>query len=301
VAAHESTIAERLRRFAAGATALALPATAPPRVPITPWPQLGLGRSIEAWGLAAGVRQVAFLTVEPAAEAAAAASFGDAHVVRRERRVAVSAQDRWDDRRDHGAPRVELYAAHDHALAERAAALQSDDPTRHAAALGELFGYPRCCIDAFVAQGDRSSNTLNRYLTAARTGGDGPWPWLLNDLHLRLIAFYPCRYDCAAARAVATATLDAIAGAEVAALRAALTAAVVYVDHDHQVWLRDDLCYRAVTAVGVGVALPRLAALFAGGDRLAIDGAGLTVTAADRPIARLATDRDPPWLVARFA
>jgi hypothetical protein len=180
--------------------------------PVGAPPTLSLGgRALEAWALGAGCKRVAFVTVAPDDEAAVAAQFVGCHVERRTRAVAIGPGDRWCDDRQRGAPRVELYAAVDASDARRAAALQADDPTRHAAALGELFGYPPCCVAAFVAQRSRADNSLNRYLIAARTGAArGPWPWCLNEVHHRLIAFYPCRYDCAAARAVAEATLAAI-------------------------------------------------------------------------------------------
>lgn len=224
---------------------------------MAPWQPPSLGRSIEAWGLAAGLRDVAFLTVAPERVDDALAQFPGAHVERRDRRVAIGAQDRWRDDRGVGAPQVELYAARDPALARHAAALQADDPTRHAAELGALFGYPPCCVAAFVAQRTRHDNSLNRYLIAARTRAPGPWPWQLNELALRLIAFYPCRYDCPRACAVADQTLAMIATAAPAlpdALARQLTATVVYVDHDHQAWLRD----RAVDLVGDGRGLRAL-------------------------------------------
>ena len=260
---------------------------------IAPWQPPSLGRSVEAWGLAAGLREVAFLTVAPDRVDAALAQFPGAHVARRDRRVAIGAQDRWHDDRGRGTPQVELYVAHDAALAHHAAALQADDPTRHAAELGALFGYPPCCVAAFVAQRTRHDNSLNRYLIAARTTAPGPWPWQLNELALRLIAFYPCRYDCPRARAVADQTLAMIAAAAPAlpaALARHLTATVVYVDHDHQAWLRPDAAapaprsYRAVDLVGDGRGLRALG-----------EHVGAVVTG-----AALVTGGDPIPLVARF-
>lgn len=271
--------------------------------PAGPMPTLALGgRSIEAWGLAAGLRRVAFVTVAPADEDAVRAQFAGCHVERRARAVAIGPGDRWRDDRVSGAPRIELYAAPAADDARRAAALQAEDPTRNAAALGELFGYPRCCVEAFVAQRDRADNSLNRYLIAGRTPTTtAPWPWLLNEVHLRLVAFYPCRYDCAPARAVAEATVDAIERARpgfAAAAAAALARTVLYLDHDHQLWLRGDGArYAGVDAVGGARLAPLVAALTAG-DAARWDDDALTITARGAVIAEIAR-REPrlgAWL-----
>ena len=206
--------------------------------------------------------------------------------------------------------RVELYLARDPALARRAATLQADDPSRHADELGALLGYPRCCVRAFAAQAGRGDNSLNRYLAAARTDAadPAPWPWQLNELHLRLIAFYPCSYRCPAARAVADATVAAIARVHPtapAALAAALTTTVLYLDHDHQLWLAGAegaaaIRYRAVAAIGTGRALPALARAFAAGDHLRVTDRQLDVLAGTRPIATLDRAVGAGGVVARF-
>ncbi len=281
----------------------------PARVPLLPPPAVALGRSIEAWAFAAGHKPVAFVTVAAAAVDATIAQFAGAHVVRRERRVDIGPQDRWRDDRARGAPRVELYLARDPALARRAAALQTDDPSRHAEELGALLGYPSCCVRAFAAQAERGDNSLNRYLAAARTdAAPTPWPWQLNDLHLRLIAFYPCSYRCPAARAVADATVAAIATAHPGApaeLTEALSASALYLDHDHQLWLTgaegtDTIRYRAVAAVGTGRALPALVRVFAAGDRLRISDDRLEILAGARQLATLARSLGVGGVLARF-
>jgi len=215
-----------------GDAALALTAPPGPRLPPGP---------LEAWSFRAGIKPVAFLTVEADREAVTRAAFGDAHVERRERNVAIGAHDRWLDDRRSGAPRVELYVAGDADLARRAAALQLD-PTRNLVELGALMGYPPCCVAAFGAQRDRANNSLNRYRAAARTPpGSAPWPWPLNELQVRLVPFFPCSYRCQAALAFATATLAALDGAHpgtAAQLEAHLAQTVLYLDHDHQHWTR---------------------------------------------------------------
>lgn len=279
---------------------------------------IDLGAPIEAWAFRAGCKPVAFLTVEAAQEARVRGAFEGVFVERRERQVTIGAGDRWDDDRTRGAPRIELYVAREAAPAQRAATLQTADPSRHAAELGALFGYPPCCVAAFAAQRERGDNTRNRYEIAKRTmaasTSDAPtnlddvWPWQLNELHLRLVAFYPCTYRCEAAREIAARTLAAIEVARPgtsARLRAALARPVLYVDHDRQVWLdgtstSDGARYRAVDAIGRGHDLPEMAATIARGETLAM-GAAIEVARGGETIARIER-RDPtPGFLARFA
>ncbi len=194
----------------------------------------------ERFAFEAGLKPVVFLTLRPEDEARVRGSFPGAHVVRRARRVEVGPLDAWDDRRDRGEPRVELYVSRDPALAEEAARIQAEgDPSASLQALGALMGYPRCCVAAFAGQGDRSHNTWNRYATAARTGA-GPWPAALNNLFAMVAPFFPCRYDCPEAARWAEAVLAAVAAAEpavAAGLKAALAHPVLYFDDAHQVVL----------------------------------------------------------------
>lgn len=235
-------------------------------------PRAPVDGPIELWAFLAGVKPVVFLTVEPGREAATRARLGDVHVERRERRVEIAAGDRWRDDRGAGAPRVELYASRDPALARRAARLQAEgDPSRDLVELGALMGYPRCCVDAFARQDHRGDNSRNRHLAAARTTAPGPWPWQLNELHVRVIPFFPCAYTCAAAVAFADATLAAL-DAEVPGARAGLAAylarTVLYLDHDRQLWIGPTAIHR----VGDDPALVVLAAAVVAGEVPPFDG-----------------------------
>lgn len=194
---------------------------------------------LELAALRAGIKPVAFLTVRPAEEAAIRRAVVGYAVERRERAVCVEAQDRWVDDRTRGEPRVELYVSADPAAAAAAARLQAEgDPSRNLGELGALMGYPECCVRAFGALDDRSNNSRNRYWTAARTTGEGAWPWELNNLFVAIIPFFPCSYRCARALAHARATLEAAEHDEpglTARLRSALARPVLYFDHEHQV------------------------------------------------------------------
>ncbi len=90
------------------------------------------------------------------------------------------------------------------------------------ARLGSLLGFPKCCVDGFVALLERgidraqdgrpaSEYFVTAQAAAARSASFHPW---LNDLSerraLRLVQFFPCRYDCPAAIAWAGAVREAM-------------------------------------------------------------------------------------------
>lgn len=237
VAGLVNSIAERAPLLLIGSPSAVEAAASAPRAS-TP-PPIDTGREpMELWAYRAGIKPVAFLTVSPGRVDRTIALFGDSHIERRERRVHIEDQDRWVDDRSRGEPMVELYISADAALARRAAEMQSN-PSRAVVELGELMGYPRCCIDAFARQADRSNNTLNRYLAAARTSVGGPWPWQLNDLHAKLVPFFVCNYRCEAALAYANASLAARERAHPGStekLREQLACKVLYIDDGNQVW-----------------------------------------------------------------
>jgi len=103
--------------------------------------------------------------------------------------------------------------------------------------LGHLLGFPECCVEEFVAR-------LRRSVTRRRDGREAHEDFVaaehavhastrflgrLNDLaadrHVRIVTFYPCRYDCTAAALYAGqvfAAIESSSAAAAAALRAAL-------------------------------------------------------------------------------
>jgi predicted dehydrogenase len=292
------------------AASAAAPATSAVRLPPEPF---------ELWAFRAGVKPVVFLTVRPDEVERTLSYFGDAHCERRERRVQVDAQDRWTDRRDQGAPHVELYISRDAALAREMARLQADeDPTAALCELGALAGYPPCCVDAFARQDDRANNSRNRYYTYARTLGTTgalvpSWPWQLNNLHTMTVPFYPCSYRCAAALAWARASHAELARAHpsfAAALQLNLARPVLYFDHEHQLNFdgvgaldgeQRRVAYRAVALPDVASPeLAGLAAAIARGDQLMLDDRYLKILKRGEVIVELARTDPALGFVAPF-
>ncbi len=269
----------------------------------------------ELWAFRAGVKPVAFLTVPAEAVERTLGYFGDVHCERRDRLVSVAAQDRWDDRRDRGAARVELYVSNDADLARRAAHLQAEvDPTAAIRELGELVGYPSCCVEAFAGQADRSNNSLNRYHSCSRTvPSAGRWPWQLNNLHTMVAPFYPCSYACPDALAWARAALAEMAKvypALVEALRDVLARPVLYFDHDHQLILEPTAAgevsggavdYRAVAASGSArPAFAGFAETLCAGNRLVLDDTTLRIERDGASVARFARTDPALGFIAPF-
>ncbi len=147
------------------------------------------------------------------------------------------------------APAVILYLAHDetHALAvakaeapllpPENAGLSLDEEVILHAQLGQLLGFPACCVDEFGIRLRRGitcrfdGSYAHEDFVAAEAAAKKSHKFLarLNDLsadrRMRIITFYPCRYDCplastyAAAAFAAAVEVDAVAAA---ALRTAL-------------------------------------------------------------------------------
>ncbi len=247
----------------------------------------------ELWAFRAGIKPVVFLTVLPQDVESTLSHFGEVHCEQRERLVEVAAQDRWTDKRDRGEPRVELYISRDADLAKRAAYLQAEaDPSDAIRELGELVGYPSCCVAAFADQDDRSNNTGNRYQSFARTiAADGssatPWPWELNNLHTMVAPFYPCSYSCEEALSWSRSALTELGRVHTAlatGLRENLAQPVLYFDHEHQLVLAGEsdgelVSYRGVQATSAGGwQWAALVSAVAKGDRLRLSRTGLEVT-----------------------
>ncbi len=139
---------------------------------------------------------------------------------------------------------VDLFVARDPRVAARAREIYESPrgPSERLGEMGELLGYPACCVRAFEALDDRSNNTAIRYAARARTLAEArPFAWELNNLFAHVLPSYPCTYGCEAAIAQARAVLDLFARRDpdgARRLRARLARPVLYVDHARLVGLR---------------------------------------------------------------
>ena len=126
-------------------------------------------------------------------------------------RVYGPTRDGWDDTPDElsdeaaGARRA-LFIGRDRARIDEAIACDLAKTDEGDRALGRLLGYPRCCVEAFVATSRHRLNTDLYAAAAARTKG-APRP-RLNGLDLAVfhyISWAPCAFDCALTGAYADA------------------------------------------------------------------------------------------------
>lgn len=221
-------------------------------VPSDLTPGLPAHFDVEEVAMAAGLKPASRVTVEPgeADEAAERARERGLHV---ERRGPVSLAGR--------SPVVLLYLSRDPALALGLAEAETplvrpgEPPSAEEAAaaharLGRLLGFPACCVDAFcgrLRRGAEPAGASREPEPASGTRPDGGGEHedfvaaeealrasgrllgRLNDLssdrRVRLVTFYPCRYDCPAAADYAGALFAAAKEADpasAAALRSAL-------------------------------------------------------------------------------
>ena len=101
----------------------------------------------------------------------------------------------------HGTTRERraIYVAFQAALAQEACSADAmSGHSEDAEKLGEVLGYPRCCVEAYVALEVCYPNRVTIAASAQRTRRFEP---LLNNLSLSRFCFvphFPCRYDCEA-------------------------------------------------------------------------------------------------------
>lgn len=277
-----------------------LPVVAPLAPTAPPVPELPL----EATAYMLGLRPATYLRVEPQ-DADRIAARLPGFVERRDRRVGTPGSGALDDSPGRGEPRVDLHAAPDADVARRIADYRELASDTHISEVGALLGYPACCVQAYLTQGDRSDASFNRYAIAARTSiGPGPWPRWLDDTSLKLLPHLTCTYRCERSLEQIDALIEALA-VEQPELRQSLAdylgGPVLYFDEDHQ--LRFDGESTDPMAIRFqGVSMPsspsesfaQLAASVALGDRLVLTDATLTVYLGDELVFTL--ERSDPGL-----
>ncbi len=201
---------------------------------------------LEAWAFEAGIKPALYLTV-PAEEAPALqAHYRDFAVetvwYRRTRDEVTDRRERENTAEGEGT-HVDLFIARDAAAARRAWEIYQTPrgPSERLAEMGEILGYPPCCVRAFEALDDRSNNTAIRYAVRARTLAAGvAFAWELNDLFAHVLPSFSCTYGCERALAQARAVLDLFAQRDpesAALLQRRLARPVLYADHARQVGL----------------------------------------------------------------
>ncbi|MBK9266025.1 MAG: hypothetical protein IPM54_40355 [Polyangiaceae bacterium] len=124
-----------------------------------------------------------------------------------------------------------VFISNDAALAQRAARLWDEGSSRNAVAIGELMGYPPCCVAAFVALGERGNNAALTYVTAARSRALGAtFHAYLNSAVRHVIPCTPCSFGCSKAIRFAGRVLEALESSVSSALCKALGRPVLYFD-----------------------------------------------------------------------
>ena len=183
---------------------------------------------IEEFAFTQGLKPVLYLTPQPGELGRYYERYKDAHV------EVVQAAEGEQLGRGVSTGSAHLFVSREAELARRVAEVyRTGDPTAQAAEVGELMGYPRCCVAAFLALADRSNDSEIVY-AVARRGCENPHP-LLNLGVGYLIPFYPCRFDCSHAVEFAEKVLEGLfpgdSGVEMRqAIREEMSSPTVYFD-----------------------------------------------------------------------
>lgn len=172
-----------------------------------------LVRAYRAMGLAAGVAATHDLT--PAR---------DEHVAGRSLALVVVARDE-----------PSLAAA---IAAQRAHSSENRD--RAVREMGDLMGYPACCVEAFAAQALRGDNLDNERATFLRAPGAALHPLLHRLGAARLVSHHPCAPNCSASVSIAELVLERLGALDQEAAswaRAELVRPVLSLDYARRIVL----------------------------------------------------------------
>ncbi len=204
---------------------------------------------------------------------------------------------------------VQEAAALDASMSPHQSAIKLDAPGTAADSrrLGELLGYPPCCTAAFARWHDGLVDNWQPIASAAEASER--FDPLLNNLALgsfHLIAWFPCRYDCAASLGIARRLADELESSRPAAFAAATRALAlprIYMDERRQLLFEgevvgDTVRYRdvftpyaldrqAITAAYEWVFFADVVATLALGDTAWLDSGSLVVARGDQEVTRI--------------
>ncbi|MBI5623312.1 MAG: hypothetical protein HY924_06000 [Elusimicrobia bacterium] len=114
-------------------------------------------------------------------------------------------------------PASTLYAARDAKTLERLIRLESGPKAKQARAstiseLGKLYGYPSCCVRAWLKNPWRQGGFSEWLALLTRAASPGPCPGLHLPLLVSDLAFIPCSAQCRAAEAACRSWFKALGG-----------------------------------------------------------------------------------------
>lgn len=274
---------------------------------------------LELMAFEAGIKPALYLTLPRDEAEAMLPRFGDYSLARVDYALdhdAVSDVRRRVNTPEGEGTHVDLFIARDPSAVARAREIYLDPrgPSAHLAEMGEMLGYPSCCVAAFAALDDRSNNSAIRYAAHARTAAQGArFEPGLNNLFAHVLPWFPCGYGCAPSVEAARAVLALFAAHDpegARALQKRLGRSVFYVDHARVIALEgarmegDVLRYEGVLgslahldgdAAGVAAGFESaMGALLSQGDGLRVGDGRLEVFAGAAVACSL--ERGPPWL-----
>lgn len=116
------------------------------------------------------------------------------------------------DKNSSESGQVMLYVSRNKEYSENA---KSYEARNEHFSLGEILGYPKCCINFFIKNFPIESKKKNDYVLASLRNSDGfKFPFYNNTairhLDLTLLSHFPCRFNCSASLEIAKRNLKLI-------------------------------------------------------------------------------------------
>lgn len=187
---------------------------------------------LEETAFAIGDKPVLYLVLPSSDLPALREKYADATLVVRELPLVVEgATGRRVYEASKGEQNAHVFISKNGAMAEQAARYWDEGSSRHAVAIGELLGYPRCCVAAFAALAERGNNAALAYITAARTRALGAtFHGALNSAVRHVVPYTPCSFGCPRAIDLAERIIAALPENVARALRRGLGRPVFYWD-----------------------------------------------------------------------